>query len=128
MSYIQPDVNVQRGFPSSPLSEVPVVHLQVAEARLQTGHPRRRVLRLRVPRAGDGRDGKQQLRQRLRRPAFDLRANVAFTPNNGAFVFNAVRATPHTCLKKGCPARVAADGLEVKNKGGLSHPNTAAAA
>lgn len=59
--------------PRRPLSEVPVVHLQVAEPRLQAGQAGRRVLRLRAVVAGDGRHRPQQLGQRLRRPPLDLR-------------------------------------------------------
>lgn len=128
MCYIQTDVNVQRVFPSSPpLSEVPVVHLQVAEARLQTGHPRRRVLRLRVPRAGDGRDGKQQLGQRLRRPAFDLRGNVAFTPNNRVFAFRRCSSDVTHLFEEGMSCEGGGRWSGGEKDKGLSHPNMAAA-
>lgn len=59
--------------PRRPASEVPVVHVQVAEPRLQAGQARRRVLELGALVARDGRHGQQELGQGLGGPPFDLR-------------------------------------------------------
>lgn len=59
--------------PRCPASEVPVVHVQVAEPRLQAGQARRRVLQLGALVARDGRHGQQELGQGLGGPPFDLR-------------------------------------------------------
>lgn len=65
----QPKKYLQAPPSSSSSSEVPVVHLEVAEARLQAGQSWRGVQLLAV---ADGRDRQQQLRQRFAWPSLNL--------------------------------------------------------
>jgi len=71
------------------LSEVPVVHLQVAEAGLQAGEARRGAVRLGALEGGDGRHGPEQLRQRLRRTPLDL-GGKSIGKKNRTFTVNTV--------------------------------------